>query len=786
LPLSSHQTGVDVEPDVEEDQAPSIFETPIAITKQYVDGLVQSARASVHPSLEAYTPQVLIVYDRNVEDKDAPPGTEPGLVFAAQLSIRLSESGFSCFSRLHCPEDKLLNTTSVYSADAKRYFQTLKGVLKHIRIILILKTAGLFRSDFCLEELSHIVNIRDENQQTSEKTHVDHPLENWLHSSEMFLIPIRTESNERHHPKGDDLWPEIPSMAQWKKEDRKMRRKAVHRVLSQLQSFPEKGALLEDQENVHRLIEIMAKKLGLQRHDVRSHKTGARIVVGSLNIPHHITLSYAGRLQSMVQNLVDPAKSSYFFPRVMISFDAGKRKEDEPGSGPGQIYAAQLAFRLHEAGVGCYSSLHYPACTKNTHYFWRLCGHYAQCHILIVLLSKDLYHSSACLHEIHTAITTPHISKIILVRIDSNLPSAELQWVDVKNRSARRLVQEALKKIEIDGIFPPFRTLSDESEGLNNLVALVSSQLDDKAEGQDSSTIPKHGYLSGHYRHEFDDEMASGLHEARMVAFQEGDMGSMLWRAMQNAKKETREIEFLLENGAGTETRNDNDYTPLLFSAEEGYLSIVQILLGRKADVNAVQNHGCTAILLALERGHLSVVSVLLNAGADINRANHDGTTPLMSALRKGNREQVFQFLDRGAVLNKANHDGETVLMEACKIGDVAIVELFISKGAYITMKNQKGSTPLMIAARHGHLRVLEILFARGAEIHKYDHDGWTPLMAASERGHVEVVKYLLSHRADKSMRAIGGKHRGKTAYDLARYRCHPAVVAALTTPSPM
>ncbi len=770
----------------EENQAPFIFETPIAITKQYVDGLVQSARASVHPSLEAYAPQVLIVYDRNVEDKDvAPPGTEPGLVFAAQLSIRLSESGFSCFSRLHYPEDKLLTATSVYSADAKRYFQTLKDLLKHIRIILILKTVGLFRSDFCLEELSHIVSIRDEqNQQTSETTHVDHPLENRLHSSEMFLIPIRTESNERHHPRGSDLWPEIPSMAQWKKEDRKMRRKAVHRALSQLQSFPEKGALLEDQENVHGLIDIMASKLGLQRQDVRSPKTDARIVVGSLNIPYHITLSYAGRLQSMVQNLVDPAKSSYFFPRVMISFDAGKRAEDAPGSGPGQIYAAQLAFLLHEAGVDCCSSLHYPACTKNTHYFWRLCGHYAQCHMLIVLLSTDLYHSSACLHEIHTAITTPRVSKIVLVRIDSNLPSAELQWVDVKNRSARRLVQEALKKIE-DTLFPPFHTLSDESEGLSKLVALVSSQLG-KAEGQDSSssTIPKHGYLYGHYKHEFDDEMASGLHEARMVAFQEGDMGSILWRATHNRREGL--LEFLLENGAGAETRNENGYTPLLLSAEEGYLSIVQILLRKQAEVNAVQNHGCTAIMLALEKGHLSVVSVLLNAGADINRANHDETTPLMCALRKGHREQVFQFLDRGAVLNKATHDGETVLMEACKIGDVAIVELFISKGAYITMKNHKGSTPFLIAARHGHLRVVEILFARGAEIHKYDNDGWTPLMAASERGHDEVVKFLLCHRADKSMRAIGGKHRGKTAYDLARYRCHPAVVAALTTPSPM
>jgi len=62
--------------------------------------------------------------------------------------------------------------------------------------------------------------------------------------------------------------------------------------------------------------------------------------------------------------------------------------------------------------------------------------------------------------------------------------------------------------------------------------------------------------------------------------------------------------------------------TPLLLAAANGHLSVVEYLINQKADINAKDDIGNTHLHYAAVNGHLSVVEYLINQKADINAKN--------------------------------------------------------------------------------------------------------------------------------------------------------------------
>ena len=73
-------------------------------------------------------------------------------------------------------------------------------------------------------------------------------------------------------------------------------------------------------------------------------------------------------------------------------------------------------------------------------------------------------------------------------------------------------------------------------------------------------------------------------------------------------------------------------YTPLHYASGKGYAGIVQLLLDRKAPLNAKCNSGEAPLHWAANNGHGEVVEILLGKGADPNAKGHMGRTPLMYA----------------------------------------------------------------------------------------------------------------------------------------------------------
>ena len=92
--------------------------------------------------------------------------------------------------------------------------------------------------------------------------------------------------------------------------------------------------------------------------------------------------------------------------------------------------------------------------------------------------------------------------------------------------------------------------------------------------------------------------------------------------------------------------QDKNGKTALYLAASSGHLRIVELLLEKKADVNAVTKAG-TAMTEATAGGHLDVVETLVKGGGDVNLSSdaaNPAKTPIWHACEE-EKEDVLRFL---------------------------------------------------------------------------------------------------------------------------------------------
>jgi len=111
--------------------------------------------------------------------------------------------------------------------------------------------------------------------------------------------------------------------------------------------------------------------------------------------------------------------------------------------------------------------------------------------------------------------------------------------------------------------------------------------------------------------------------------------------------KTPKQVEKIIDSGADVNMRTlDGRKTPLHVAVHRGDLSMVQMLLRKKADVMAVTDGGFTPLHVAAQNNHTKIIDELVSAGSLVNAMTKVGCTPLHESAAKGCKEATLRLLE--------------------------------------------------------------------------------------------------------------------------------------------
>ncbi|KAF8763623.1 Serine/threonine-protein phosphatase 6 like protein [Argiope bruennichi] len=215
-------------------------------------------------------------------------------------------------------------------------------------------------------------------------------------------------------------------------------------------------------------------------------------------------------------------------------------------------------------------------------------------------------------------------------------------------------------------------------------------------------------------------------------------------------KRNDKEIvKMLIKNGANVNAR---DGFPLFSAIYHGFYDIVDILLqNKKIKINKIIFNDLTPLHLAAKLGHKIIVETLIIKGADVNAVTAvDKVTPLHNAASGGNHEVVKILLNQKAKINARSADGSSPLHLAVYPGHTSVVKLLIENGANVNIADYKNRTAIELAVAHGKLEIVKMLSKlKRVNIHDKANDGFSLLHIAAQFGHLNIMKYLIEIGAD-------------------------------------
>ena len=161
----------------------------------------------------------------------------------------------------------------------------------------------------------------------------------------------------------------------------------------------------------------------------------------------------------------------------------------------------------------------------------------------------------------------------------------------------------------------------------------------------------------------------------------------------------------------------------LVDAAFDGKVDTVEILLENGHDIDAVSSDGYTALIAAAEVGDITIVRMLIERRANLDNQNQYGATALHKVLdaqgqyshelSKDRVSIALLLIQNGANVGVRGFNDTTPLHVAVLRGDASVVEALLDKGADPNAKTKKGMTPIRIAQVMKKNEILDILTDR-------------------------------------------------------------------------
>jgi tankyrase len=222
---------------------------------------------------------------------------------------------------------------------------------------------------------------------------------------------------------------------------------------------------------------------------------------------------------------------------------------------------------------------------------------------------------------------------------------------------------------------------------------------------------------------------------------------------LSEAPKRKATVELLIKKKADLNAQNKELLTPLHCATDKAHMDALEILIKHGANVNLQDKNGLTVLHIAAKQGLHNIFRYLLSHGADITVQTTQGET--MEDLATPSVRKVIQ-----EEVSKPNPSTHSRILEAAKNGDFETLKLLVSRDN-VNCRDTEGrnSTPLHFAAGYNRIKVVEFLVSMGAKVSAKDKGGLVPLHNACSYGHYEVAKLLITNNAE-----VGAKdHWGYT-----------------------
>lgn len=193
----------------------------------------------------------------------------------------------------------------------------------------------------------------------------------------------------------------------------------------------------------------------------------------------------------------------------------------------------------------------------------------------------------------------------------------------------------------------------------------------------------------------------------------------------------------------------EDNLTILHYSAQNGFLTAVHLLVTAGVDLDALDNTQNTPLMLAIANLKNDVVKYLISVGASFTFKGMDGMTALHMAAERGNLTAcellVEASVDKRGYVNLIDDGGWTSLVWACENNHADVARYLLRKGADPTLRDLKQNVALHWAAFSSTREIVELLLSYENNVNVVNALGDTPVHNAARQGNYNVLIVLLA-----------------------------------------
>ena len=274
------------------------------------------------------------------------------------------------------------------------------------------------------------------------------------------------------------------------------------------------------------------------------------------------------------------------------------------------------------------------------------------------------------------------------------------------------------------------------------------------------------------------------------------------WQQAKQKGQEKPELELkqeilnLLDNGADVNEPelprgNVRNYgnTPILMASKAGAVEVVQALIERGANLEALpcQGYIFTSLGTAIVQNNSELVKLLIENGANIGiLKNISPDTALHIACRYDRLEMAEILIENGADYNEPawadDYYGSALTPLQSTIIRAAspkLAKLLIEKGADLEKQSSRGYTALHMAVFRDQFEIAEIIIKNGADVNfiNFNADGQNPLHLAATKNYPKIIKMLIDYGAEIHARNIQGDDALQLSLHLQRHENFKSII---------